>query len=167
MITLKPFQEEDFARLCSWIHSERELFEFAGSVFTFPLTPDQLSMHLLEFNRFSYKVILQKENTVIGHCELNINNNNSSGRICRVIIGDNHYRGKGFGKMIIEELKRIAFVNLKLHRLDLGVFDFNTNAINCYLKCGFQIEGLLKDSCKFNDNYWSTYNMAIISPFSH
>ena len=52
---------------------------------------------------------------------------------------------------------------MKLHRIDLGVYDFNKQAIKCYEKCGFQIEGLLKENIKFENEYWSTYNMSILN----
>ena len=52
---------------------------------------------------------------------------------------------------------------MDLHRLDLGVYDFNKNAIRCYQKCGFEIEGLLKENIKIRQEYWSTYNMSILN----
>lgn len=70
---------------------------------------------------------------------------------------------KGFGKTIIQELIRIGFEDLKLHRLDLGVYDFNEQAIKCYKDCGLEIEGLFKENSKIGNEYWSTYNMSIIN----
>jgi len=60
-------------------------------------------------------------------------------------------------------LVRIGFSELKLHRLDLGVFDFNKQAIKCYQNCGFEIEGVLKDNMRFGDTFWSSYNMSILN----
>ena len=48
-------------------------------------------------------------------------------------------------------------------RMDLGVFDFNHQAVRCYKNCGFEIEGRLKDCFKVGNVYWSTYNMSIIN----
>ena len=63
----------------------------------------------------------------------------------------------------MNELVRIGFDEMKLHRIDLGVYDFNKRAIKCYENCGFQIEGLFRENIKFENEYWSTYNMSILN----
>ena len=79
------------------------------------------------------------------------------------MIGDKQNRNKGYGKAIIKGLIWIGFNDLQLHRLDLGVFDFNHQAIKYYENCGFEIKGLLKENSRDGDKYWSTYNMSIIN----
>ncbi|MBS5883873.1 GNAT family protein [Clostridium sp.] len=56
----------------------------------------------------------------------------------------------------------IAFNKLNLHRIDLGVFDFNEAAIACYKKAGFIIEGSFRECRKINEQYWSLINMSIL-----
>lgn len=52
---------------------------------------------------------------------------------------------------------------MKLHRVELNVFDFNEVAINCYKNIGFKIEGLLRENYKFQGKFWSCYKMAILN----
>lgn len=63
--------------------------------------------------------------------------------------------------MVIELLK-IAFDNLSLHRVGLGVFALNEPAIESYEKVGFVKEGLLRDFRKMEDDYWSLWRMSIL-----
>lgn len=35
---------------------------------------------------------------------------------------------------------------MKLHRVDLEVLEYNNRAIHCYEKCGFKIDGILRES---------------------
>jgi RimJ/RimL family protein N-acetyltransferase len=63
---------------------------------------------------------------------------------------------------MIKEILNIAFDQLQLHRVSLGVFDFNISAITCYEKAGFIKEGLLRDSRKNDDEYWSLWEMSIL-----
>jgi RimJ/RimL family protein N-acetyltransferase len=63
---------------------------------------------------------------------------------------------------MIKEILKIAFDELQLHRVSLGVFDFNFSAIACYEKAGFIKEGLLRDSRKNGDEYWSLWEMSIL-----
>ena len=136
---------------------------FSGQIFDYPITNSQLDKYLNNSDRVVYKAIKTGSKEVIGHAELNaINLKSSNARICRVLIGDKNARNKAFGSLIINELITIGFTEFKLHRLDLGVHDFNKQAIKCYKKCGFKIEGLLRDNMKYGKTYWSSYNMSIL-----
>ena len=46
MIELKPFTENDFEIFKAWAANAEELFQFAGPVFSFPLTDEQLRNYL-------------------------------------------------------------------------------------------------------------------------
>jgi len=56
-----------------------------------------------------------------------------------IAIGEDNYRGKGIGKLATKYLVDYAFNNLKLHKVNLGVFKDNKRAINCYKLIGFTI----------------------------
>ena len=164
MIKLEKFEKRDYDRLIRWIDSETSMIQFSGPVFNFPITYEQLDKYVNTANRLVFRVVDSNTNEIIGHAELNnIDTKNNSARICRVLIGYKQNRNKGFGKAIIKELIRIGFVDLNLHRLDLGVYDFNQQAIKCYVDCGFEIEGLFRENSKVGNEYWSTYNMSIIN----
>jgi len=47
---------------------------------------------------------------------------------------------------MVDAVLAIGFDEIGLHRIDLGVFDFNTRAIRCYEKCGFVQEGLAREA---------------------
>jgi len=164
MVHLERFETLDFERFINWIDSEKLMHVFAAKEFEYPVTNAQLEIYNKNPNRIAFKVILTKTKEIIGHAELNnINQNNKSARICRFLIGDKKQRNKGFGSKIINELVRIGFDEMDFHRIDLGVFDFNKNAIKCYQNCGFEIEGLFKENTKVGNEYWSTFNMSILN----
>jgi len=140
------------------------MIQFSGAIFNYPISHKQLEKYISADNRLVYKVVDVKTEQVIGHAELNnISYLHKNARICRVLIGHKANRNKGFGKAIIKELVRIGFDELKLHRLDLGVYDFNKQAIKCYQNCGFEIEGLMRECSKVGNTYWSSYNMSILN----
>ncbi|MWV42543.1 GNAT family N-acetyltransferase [Paenibacillus sp. HJL G12] len=169
MITLKYFEPSDFDQLIEWSGDEAFLLQWAGKQFQFPLNKEQLKQYLNEANdmnssdRLVYKVIDEISNQVIGHISLGvIDRHNRSGRVERVLVGDRTGRGKGYGKQMILEILRIGFDDLKLHRISLGVFDFNKSAIKCYESTGFVREGLLRDIRKYRDTYWNLIEMSIL-----
>jgi len=163
MIRLEKFTNTDFDRFISWIETESFMYQFAGPVFTFPITGNQLAEYISDENRKVFRVINTATDKVIGHGEINrIDRRNKSARLSRILIADKNERDKGFGTMIINELLRIGFEELNLHRIDLGVFEFNKSAIKCYEKCGFKIEGLLRESFVIDNEFQSVYNMSIL-----
>ena len=163
MVYLERFSNEDFKRFISWIDNESFMYQFAGPIFTFPLTVDQLEDYISDKNRIVFRVVNQTTKKVIGHGEINrIDSKNKNARLCRILIADENNRNKGFGAMIIDELLKIGFGELGLHRIDLGVFEFNKSAINCYEKCGFKIEGLFRVSFVIDNEFKSVYNMSIL-----
>lgn len=51
-----------------------------------------------------------------------------------MLVGDTKMRGRSIGKHMMKAVLQVAFEELKLHRVTLGVYDFNTSAISCYEK---------------------------------
>ena len=170
-IGLRIFKKENITQLIKWIHSEEELMQWAGPAYSFPFTEmqmlEELNIAKKECNKLIYSVLEKEGNIIIGHCQVLIDKKNNSARLGKILIGNPTFRGKGLGQQIIKELLKIGFVDLKLHRIDLGVFDFNTKAIKTYENSGFKKEGLLRDYRKVGDEYWSLINMSILEKEYH
>lgn len=168
MIRLEYFEKDDFELLISWIDSPEFLMQWGGPHFSYPLSKNQLNHYIKDANKmnsevFIYKVILNETNQTIGHISLNnIDLMNRSARLGKILVGDNRLRGKGVGQKILSTVLDIAFEELSLHRVGLGVFDFNESAIRSYEKVGFIKDGLLRDVRKMDDEYWSLWEMSIL-----
>lgn len=169
MITLEYFTKEDFPQLINWIKDDHLLTNWAGSLFSFPLTQEKLNWYIEDVNdmeqseAFIYKAIDTESKSVVGHISLGgLSKKNKAARISRVLVGNTAERGKGFCTGMIEAVCRIGFEELKLHRISLGVYDFNKAAIRCYEKSGFVKEGVFRDILKYNYDYWSLVEMSIL-----
>jgi RimJ/RimL family protein N-acetyltransferase len=169
MIRLEYFEKSDFTQLINWIHDEELLMNWSGSMFNFPLSEASLDWYISDVNivdkssAFVYKVIEVETNEVIGHISLGgISKKNRSGRITRVLIGSSANKGKGYCKQMIRAILKIGFEDFKLHRIELGVYDFNSSAIKCYEKAGLSIEGTSRDCLWYKDEWWSLIEMSIL-----
>ncbi|MFD1871953.1 GNAT family N-acetyltransferase [Hymenobacter bucti] len=167
MITLEPFTPADFAQLIAWVDNERLQYEWSGSLFSFPLTPSALTWYLEGANDFAhpevfiYKAVDSETGRAVGHISLGgISEHNRSGRISRVLVAEG--KGRGYCAAMVRALLRIGFEELHLHRIDLGVYDFNQAAIRCYKKCGLRIDGIMRDVVRHDDHYWSLVEMSIL-----
>jgi RimJ/RimL family protein N-acetyltransferase len=61
-----------------------------------------------------------------------------------LFIGETEYQSKGYGPQAVRLMLRHAFTDLGLHRVYLVVLDDNPRATRVYEKCGFVIEGRLR-----------------------
>ncbi len=156
MLKLEKFSENDFDNLISWIISKEDLIQFAGSIFDFPLSKEQLKKYILDPNVEAYKVMY--ENNHIGHAEINVSENTSP-KLCRILIGNSNYRGKGLGQKIVESLLEICKDKYGSTVVELNVFDWNENAIRCYEKVGFQFNREKQKEIIVNGKKWLSINM--------
>ena len=169
MIKLEYFTKDDFDLLIGWINDETVLQNWTGSMFSFPLTHEKLEWYIQDANDsgnssvFIYKAVDTESGKTIGHISLgSISQKNRSGRISRVLVGDTCARGKGYCAAMTQEIMRIGFEELGLHRIALGVYTSNTSAIRCYERCGFVKEGISRDVLWYKNEYWSLLEMSIL-----
>jgi RimJ/RimL family protein N-acetyltransferase len=168
MIELHPFARDDFALLIGWAPSPAFLMQWAGPIFTHPLDEPQLERYLQaaegeHSTRRIFKGVETHSGDVVGHIELNnIDRRNRSAVVSRVLV-DSKLRGKGFGAELVQKVVEVGFGELGVHRLELFVFDFNAAAIGCYRRCGFVIEGRLREARRVGDEYWSLLVMSLLA----
>lgn len=79
--------------------------------------------------------------------------------IKRIVI---NIKNKGYGKSVLEELKKICFEEYKAHRLWLDVRMSNERGKYIYKKVGFKEEGILRDSICVEKNYESLMVLSIL-----
>ncbi len=168
MIILEPFGSSDFDQLINWIDSEELLIKWSGSLFSFPLTIKSLEWYMKDTNvphqsgAFVYKAVDTESGAVVGHISLGgVSWKNRSSRITRVFV-DPGFQKKGFCQQITKAAMKVGFEELGFHRISLGVYDNNKDALNCYLKTGFNIEGVSRDILWYNNQFFSMIEMAIL-----
>ena len=167
-VELRPFMTADIDQLIAWVPSADFLLQFAGPRFRYPLTREQLEGFLerssgAESLHMPFAAMDAATRETIGHIQLvSIDRPNRSVTIGRVLVGPAELRGRGVGRQMVSAALRIAFEELNMHRVDLGVFDFNTSAIACYERVGFRREGVLRDHRRAGERYWSLILMSIL-----
>lgn len=159
MIALEEFTFADFEVFKSWITNKEELFQFAGPVFTYPVTGEQLYSYLQIKDIQPLKVVLLETGKTIGHCELNFKYDTP--RLSRILVGDKSMRGKGIGEQIVVKMVELLFEDPTITKVDLNVFDWNKGAIKCYENVGFKINPIDTQDLKVGDEVWKRLNMVL------
>lgn len=70
------------------------------------------------------------------------------------------YQGKGLGRKVIEQFEKECFETYGLRKLFLGVYSFNPNAQRLYEKCGWELEGIIKETKEWRGQLWDRRIMS-------
>lgn len=174
-IHVRPFQPgNDFAWLFEFLSQldAPAVRQWAGNTVRHPVTREGLEYHLRKLNvkipvRRSFVAVPTGTSSTgaaqqpVGYVELFNIQERGSAFITRMIV-DPEERGQGFGTALVRSVLAIGFETHRLHRIELNVYDFNTAAIRCYEKAGFQKEGLMRGITFTGREYWNAYRMAIL-----
>lgn len=170
MIRLENMEYNDFKKIVEWNEGTTPdfLLQWSGPLFEYPLTEEQIIKYFDSYvskekdTLFIFKIIDTETNEMIGTIELDEKDTtNKIGRIARFLIGEESHRGKGIGRQALSEVIGFGFKKLKLNKITLGVYDFNTNAIRCYERVGFKIEELKENYRKVESGCWNLFDMGI------
>lgn len=161
-VVLRPSVESDIYYLLKW-YNDGELNKLAG------WSSSKVTASKLKYNMsrsFGYdpmNLMIDNENSMpIGTIQLyNIDEQNKNCNL-GIRIGDREHWGRGYGEDAINVLLKYAFYNLDMYRVNLKVYEYNTRAYKCYLKCGFKDEGRTRKSAFIDGAYYDEVVMGIL-----
>jgi RimJ/RimL family protein N-acetyltransferase len=81
-----------------------------------------------------------------------------------IAIFEPRFRGRGVGAIAVRKLCAFGFKNLKLQRIELGIYATNNVAIHRYARCGFQYEALLRKYIYHNGRWVDVMWMSLLRP---
>ena len=164
-ITLRKAKETELQEILLW-YMDKDLNHLAGYAYNEPNINKLRSNMLSSFGRDPMNLVIELNSSEqpIGTIQLYDINRFDRNCMFGIRIGKTDYQGKGIGAEAINLIVQYAFNVLKLKRVSLKVYEYNENAIKCYLKTGFEIEGKLRKSVKIDGIYYDEILMSIINP---
>ena len=103
-----------------------------------------------------------KDGVHIGHCGLHNASAENRRAELGIMIGEKEYWGRGFGTDAMLTLLRFAFQQMNLHKVTLGVFEFNERGRVMYTKLGFVEEGRFREDLFQDGRYWDLIRLSIL-----
>ena len=160
VVRIRPITEYECQLITDWNNGKDEdyLYQWAGNrTYTYPIDTQQIIARLNSPTSIIY--LISADDVAVGSIELNdIDRSNARARVCRFILCDGA-KSKGIGTLALKQLCEIAFHEMNLKKITLGVFCYNVGAIRCYEKCGF----LVKEYYPHEDARWSSYVMELFN----
>lgn len=147
-VILRAVEPSDVASLWEWTQDE-ETMRYRN----FPAPPSPLIEAEKEYEESCVSMsdclrlaVTTLDGELIGETALRNIDYRSGNADFTIAIGNKEYWGHGYGSDATRTLMAYAFDQLNLYRINLYVHAFNERAIRAYEKCGFQIEGRLREA---------------------
>ncbi len=167
LVRLRALEPSDAERAYAWIN-DREVTRFLMA--RYPMSHGDEERWLADssgnngFARDVRLAIETKDGTHIGNCGLHRVSTEDRHAELGIMIGDKACWSNSYGTDTVRTLLRFAFDQMNLHRVALGVFDFNDRAIACYRKCGFVEEGRSRQTYFQDGRYHDIIRMSVLRP---
>jgi RimJ/RimL family protein N-acetyltransferase len=162
-IRLRDLNEDDLKKCLSWLKDPR-INKFLSQDFNSLTEIDELKW-LREIKSSGRELVFavedKLENTYIGNCGLHKIDWDKKTATLGIVIGENNYRGKGYGTDAIKSIIEFAKNELGIKSIQLNVYEYNHRAIKVYKKCGFKTKTVLKKNHYYNKKYWNTFIMEM------
>ncbi|MDP9467601.1 MAG: GNAT family N-acetyltransferase [Chloroflexota bacterium] len=164
-VWLRPIEPEDIVANAATA-GDAEVGHFLGA--KTPMSragSERFATELLPFvgqTGYPYAICLLDGDTTIGTVFLReVDKVNGSGTV-GIFLGDRRYLGQGYGTDALNALVDFGFGELRLERIELEVFDYNTRAIRSYVKAGFQTDAVLRHARFHRGTHHDVHLMSIL-----
>ncbi|MEW5988305.1 MAG: GNAT family protein [Chloroflexota bacterium] len=129
--------------------------------FTLAEIKDELKLDKPKENAFDFMIRALAGDRLLGFVGLWVDWKNGNAWV-GIGIGEREYWGRGYGTEAMKLALRYAFSELNLHRVTLGVFEYNTRAQRSYEKAGFKVEGRIRGELHRDGRRWDGVYMGIL-----
>jgi RimJ/RimL family protein N-acetyltransferase len=162
-VTLRAIERDDLPRYVTWLNDPEVTHHLELYL---PINSDNeadwYDAQRKDNSTQNFAVVINEEDVHIGSVGLMSINHREQNAELGIAIGDKTQWGKGYGREAIRLLLDFAFAEMNLHRVYLQVDVSNTQAIRCYLNCGFVEEGRLRDAVYHRGHFEDRLIMSVL-----
>ncbi len=145
-ITFRAIELEDLTILQNWANDPEIQYMLGGWHFPTNMNDQKKWFEMLTCNSLNQRFIIIDNLKLIPVGMVNlININFKDGNAEHGLLIDKQYQGKGYGFEAVNLVMTYAFNELRLNRLETTIISINDPSLKLFAKCGWKIEGILKD----------------------
>ncbi len=163
LVNLRALEPSDLDREFQWVN-DTDVTRYVSMRYPVSKAEEERWLNNRPANDFGNTVLAieTKDGVHIGNIGLHEGQAENRKATLGIMIGDKDYWSNGYGSDAIVTLLRFAFHEQNMNRVWLHVYEFNERAIACYKKCGFVIEGTLRENSYRDGRYVDTITMGIL-----
>jgi RimJ/RimL family protein N-acetyltransferase len=163
-IMMTPLEVEDLPHIVEWRNqSEVRRQFFHKSLLSYSGQSEWYRKYLADGQQqifLARKKVDQQPIGMIGLYDIDIANHKAE--IGSTIVGNRDMWGKGFGAEMIRLLLGYAFTDLNMNRIYAYAVNYNQGSVKVKEKCGFRIEGILREAHYCEGSYHDVVLMGIV-----
>jgi RimJ/RimL family protein N-acetyltransferase len=161
-VILRPIQMSDAPRFVKWLN-DPEVHKFLQTRRRLTLPFERKYLHnSLKSKSHVNLAIGTKDGKHVGSVSLENINTDHNRATFGIFIGDKKYWNQGLGSEAGRLIINYGFRKLKLHRIELGVLEYNPRAMKVYKHLGFKKEGVKREHILFKGKYYDDIHMGLL-----
>ncbi len=164
-VRLRAYRKEDIALVQELINEPDIRLNLSPAIpFPYTLEDEEKWYSTISATKDTYDFAIEDLETglYLGGCGLNaVDWKNGHGTV-GIFIGQEAYLGRGYGTDAMRVLVDFVFNETNLNKIRLNVFSFNERAIKSYKKCGFAVEGTLRQQVFRGGRYHDEVQMGLL-----
>lgn len=162
-IELRCLEHDDLSRIVEW-RNQKEIrrFFFNKSLISISSQKKWFERYLEDPSKEIFIAVSKQADKPIGMIGLyQIDSNDHKAEIGSTMVGDPSMWGKGMAAEMIGLVLEYAFVDLNLNRIYAYAVDYNIGSVRVKEKCGFQLEGTLRQDHYANGRFYDVQILGI------
>lgn len=164
-IRLRAYRREDMPKAQEFMN-DYEMRNLLATGVLYPILLEQeekwYESLISTKDNYSFAIETLEDGKYIGGCGINKIDWNSRVITVGIFIGDKDYWGKGYGTDAMRVLVDFIFSQMNMNKIKLNVFSFNKRAMRCYEKCGFKVDGILRQEIFRDGQYYDDIVMSVL-----
>ena len=163
-IYLSPLNANDVELYVKWLNDPEVAVTLGAYGFVCDLMTEKkyIEERKTDGSGVDFAIVLNENDRLIGNISLMDIDHNCRSALMGMFIGEEDYRGKGYGSEAIRLLLGYGFDTLNLHNVMLNVYACNTRGIACYAKSGFKEFGRRREAVFLRGKYYDVICMDIL-----
>ncbi len=165
-VHLRALERDDIQLLWKWDNDHEVQYFMANPPAAASLDYEARRYDDLTTNPTKRAFIIETKETphraigLIDYYDLSVRNQNCW---VSIMIGEKEFWGQGYGTDAMRAMLDYLFNQMHLHKVRLWAVGHNERATASYRKCGFQVEGISKESVSSEGRWYDEINMAVFA----
>ncbi len=163
-IYLRALELDDYKVSIEWRKDDRIWEMLGGPKYFVSEAYEKKWVENTIFNSKDVKlaICLKENNKYIGNVYMT--NIDEINRSCHshILIGDKEYWGKGYAREALMKAIEYMFKERNIHRIQANVLESNMQSLKMHKKCGYVIDGLLRESVFKDGRYQNQYVLSLL-----
>lgn len=164
-VYLRAFEPEDYKTTIRWRNDDKIWDMLGGTKYFVSEAYEKKWMEdaIFKSNDVKLAVCLKEGNRHIGNVYMTDIDIAKQSCHSHILIGETDCWGKGYAREALLMAVSYMFNERNIHRIEARVLESNTQSLRMHEKCGYKIEGLLRDTV-FKDGRWQNqYVMSLLT----